>query len=134
MIGATAMAYNYQDILLSQQDRINNEQAQALAELEAGRLDEDSFRVAQASDRILQLDLQRNALAARANSFVAGQQQPQGHPSGLSGERLEVAKSWTSDPNLSEDQKIKIYMDRQKEYARKRATGEYKDVREELSR
>ena len=87
------MAYSYEQILQSQYQRIAEEQAASVAELEAGRLSEDAYRTTSAADRILELDKSREALDRRANEYVRSQQaQPQGNPHNLSQDEMDIAK------------------------------------------
>jgi hypothetical protein len=86
------MAYSYQQILEAQYRRIADEYAETVADLEAGRVNEDAYRVTSAADRILELDKSREALDRRAQTFVAGQQQSQGNQFGLSKDEQDVAK------------------------------------------
>ena len=71
------MAYSYEAILTANAQDIEAEQMQAAADLEAARHREDADAVRFASRRILDLDGERERLAARANNYYAGQQQHQ---------------------------------------------------------
>jgi len=120
------MAYTYEQILRSQYENIATEQAQQLAELEAGRLAEDAYRTTAAADRILELDKSREALDRRAQGYVASQQaQPQGNAYGLSNDEIEVAKN--SHSAGTADERIEEYAKNKALYRHKRATGEYRD-------
>lgn len=122
------MAYDYADILVAQQQRIAAERAQAFADLEHGRIAEDADQTTQASDRILQLDLQENALRARANSMVASQNRPAPNKYNLSTEEQSVAKTIASnDRSLSEDDRQKIYAEQRHKLREMRSTGQYSD-------
>lgn len=120
------MAYNYTDIMLAQDERISIEQAQATAELEAARLNEDYPGTLAASQRILELDVQRSALAQRAQQFAASQRaQPQGNKYGLTDEEVEVAKA--SHGAGTDEERIAEYARNKQRYQHMRATGEYRD-------
>ena len=127
------MAYSYDDILASQFQNIDAAQAQAAAELEAARHAEDPHRVNEAANAILTLDLQRNALAQRAQGYSAGQQhQAQERPGsrfGLSPEQAEIARKSLVDradtPPLSDDQKYEIYARNRQKYHSMLADGSY---------
>jgi hypothetical protein len=111
------LAYSYADILNAQFQNIDAAQATAAAELEAGRHAEDPHRVNAAAEAILQLDLQRNALAQRAQGYSAGQQQhAQERPGsrfGLTPEQAEIALKSLVDrkdlPPMTDDQKYESY-------------------------
>jgi hypothetical protein len=135
------MAFSHEDILREQYQRIANAQAELNAELEAGRVAEDAFRVNNAADQILVLDQQRAALDVRANHFIASQQPqaPAGADAlsrrdvdlarryGLSANDIGVAKGWTSDPNLSDEEKVKTYVQQRQRYQQARRDGSYRD-------
>jgi hypothetical protein len=130
-----AMAYNYADIMQNQLERLEAEGAQRAAELEAARINEDPDAVHWAAQRILELDSQRNALAVRANQFAAQQRvQPQRHKYGLSPEEIEVARNFTQDPKLSNDDKEKLYAEQRARYRHARATGAYRDDQGRVTR
>ena len=57
------MAYTYDEILTAQFQRLATEQAQASADLEAARLQDDADAVMFSAGRVLEIDAQRNALA-----------------------------------------------------------------------
>jgi hypothetical protein len=46
---------------------------------------------------------------------------------GISPDRIGVALNWTTDPNMSDDEKARIYMENQRRYNHMRQTGEYRD-------
>ena len=122
------MAYDYQSIMQSQWERLESEGVQQAAELEAGRIAEDADRVHWAAQRILELDAQKNALAVRANQFAAQQRaEPRGNKYGLSHDEIEVARNFTTDPKLSNDDKEKLYAEQRNRYRHARATGAYRD-------
>lgn len=127
------MAYDWSSILTAQAERIDSEQAEAAAQLEAARHREDASDVMHYSNRILDLDLQRNALAARANNFVAAQQaQPRGNAYGLSNEEIEIAKASHSGGTVQE--RIEEYARNKQKLQYMRATGEYRDDQGRVTR
>ena len=122
------MAYSYQSIMQAQMDRLEAEGVQQAAELEAGRLEEDADRVNWAAQRILEIDAQRAQLVVRANHHAAQQRaQPRGNKYGLSHDEIEVARNFTTDPKLTNDDKEKLYAEQRNRYRHARATGEYRD-------
>lgn len=108
------MPFSYDDILRSQHDRINAQQASASADLEAARLADDAYMVQDAADRILQLDAQRMALNARANQYVAAQQIPAGNKYRLSQDELDVARN--SNTDLPKEERERIYFENKQRY------------------
>src|SRR5438094_4928989 len=120
----THMAFSYQSIIEAQYARIAEDHAQLTADLEAARMSENAYAVTDAADKILALDQQRAALDARASSFVASQQQPQGNKYGLSRDEQEIAHGISSgDANLSNDQREAIYSHNRQRLRHMRATG-----------
>jgi hypothetical protein len=130
------MAYSYQQILEAQYLRITDEQAQAAAELEAGRVSEDAYRVTDAANRILQLDKDREALDRRAQGFIASQQaQPQTSKYGLSQDEVEIARGIAgNDRGLSGDDRERIFAENKLKLARARADGSYRDDQGRVTR
>lgn len=122
------MAYSYEQILRSQYERLADEQAQAVAELEAGRVSEDSYRTTSAADRILELDKTRDALDRRAQNFVAGQQQPQGNQFGLNRDEIDIANGIASaDASLTDTERQRAYATNKHRLRQMRASGQYRD-------
>jgi hypothetical protein len=110
------MAYSYSDILNAQFQNIDAAQATAAAELEAARHAEDPHRVNSAAEAILHLDLQRNALAQRAQGYSAHQQHHAQQPAnkfGLTEEERSVAHAALVDrkdlPPVSLEEREEIY-------------------------
>jgi hypothetical protein len=129
------VAYSYESILTAQFQTIDAEQAQAAADLESARHAEDPDRVNMAANQILQLDMQRAALAQRAQGYSAGQQSAQPRSRfGLSPEESEIArmlpnqhKDYPKEPFLSDDQKEEIYARQRAKLRAMRANGSYRD-------
>src|SRR6516165_7434903 len=107
------MAYSYDDLLIRQGQRLQGERAQAMAELEARRQNEDINACDYAADRILKIDQDYARLEQIASQYVARQLAvpfmgddisardaalAQRH--GLTAQEIGVAKNWTSDPKL----------------------------------
>jgi hypothetical protein len=117
------MAWSIQQILEQEWQDLANEEAHAAAALEQARIVEDIDGVQAAKERIYAVDMRRNSLTARVNRT---QQQPQQMPGvdGLSRadaqlarhyhltpEQLSIAKNWTSDQRLSDDEKVRSWID-----------------------
>lgn len=87
----------------------------------------DPHGVQYAAERILNLDLQRQALAARAQSYMTAQtvRQMDGNKYGLSQDELDVANSSFSD--LPPEERQRIYAENRARYQHLRATGQYRD-------
>jgi hypothetical protein len=124
------VAYTYQQILESEYQSLAEEHAQALADLEAGRISEDPLRTTSASRRILELDGTRERLDRRANQFIASQQgQPQASKYGLNKDEIEVAHTIASGArDLTNEERERIYAEQKSKLARMRATREYDDT------
>jgi hypothetical protein len=123
------MAYTYEQILKAQYERIADTHAHLSAELEAARVSEDAYKVTEAADAILALDQQRTALDARAQSFVASQQQhARGNRYGLNQDEIAIANGISGgDANLSNDQRQQIYSHNKQRLQYLRSTGQYRD-------
>jgi hypothetical protein len=137
------MPIEYRDILMDGYQEIDAEQAQLVAELEAARMNDDSEGVRAARRRILELDGQRDNLTRRANLFVAAQNAPQAAPGfgddvrrdhvelarqyGLNASEIGVAVNWTQDPHMSDEVKVKRYVENRHRLRQARADGSYRD-------
>jgi hypothetical protein len=64
------MAYEYKEIMQAAVERLQMQQAEAVAELEAARLAGDPERTMHATDTILDLDARFDRLNARANQMM----------------------------------------------------------------
>jgi hypothetical protein len=125
------MTWTYDQILQDQAEQIQAGYAMQNAELEAGRHEEDAYRVREASNAILELDRKRDALAARAQQYY-GQQRAQQQPTNrfhLSETEREVAEASIVDrpdmPKLTADQKHEIYARNRDRLSRMKMSGEY---------
>jgi len=122
------MAYEYKDIIQSQYEQQAAQRAQALADLEAARYNEDAGGVMDAANRIVDVDQRRTALDRIANQFASQQQQqqqPQGNRWNLSNEEVAVAKA--SHSGGSEEERIEEYARNKQKLRHLRSTGEYSD-------
>jgi hypothetical protein len=142
------MAYSYADIFQSEAERIDSEHAAAVAEMEAARLNEEPDRVRWASKTILALDAERANLIARANNWARPAQaapmagaEDLSHQDvalcrqfGLQPSDLKVAKGWTGDPNMSDADKVKTYVENRQRYRQARQSGEYRDDQGRVTR
>ena len=127
------MAYSYEDILKSQYEAKAADRAQALADLEAARLNENAIDTMAAADRILEIDKSVSALNTIANQYVATQQaQPQGNRWNLSNEELEVAKGSHSGGTVEE--RIEEYARNKQRYRQARANGSFRDDQGRVTR
>lgn len=123
------MAYSYQQILESQYESKAANRSQALADLEAARLNEDPAGTMDAADRILEIDKSVAALNTIANQYVRSQQQqPRGSKYGLSQDEMEIAHGFASgDRSMSNDEREKTYAENRDRLRHMRATGAYRD-------
>ena len=121
------MAKSYADILTEQFERHQQARSYYMAELEAGRLTDDTDRINNASDGILALDASEAHLHQRANQFVASQQaQKPANAYGLSDTEIEIAKA--SHSGGTPEQRVQSYAYQKSRLARMRATREYDDT------
>jgi hypothetical protein len=127
------LPFEYRDILLSQEQRIQAKRAQAVAELESGRVSEDAYLVNEAADTILRCDADMARLHQIANEYVSRQQHAQltnrFHLSETEREVAEAALPNRPDmPKLSADDKHRIYSENRARLNRMRQTREYDDT------
>jgi hypothetical protein len=137
------LAYSYQDILRSQFETLQADRAQANGELEAARLNEDAEGVNAAVERIYANDARMRSLNDAAMQMQRAQQAPQpaagfgddvreehvelAQRYGLSPQQIGVAVNWTTDPHISDETKVKRYIENTHKLARMRQTGQYRD-------
>jgi hypothetical protein len=128
------VAYNYEDILRYQAERLVAERQEALGMLEAARVSEDLATVNAASDAILRVDRDAAQLQNYANNMVAQQQaqqrQQQRNPHGFNATEIEVALSYPDRhdaPRLSKEQKLNLYAQNKARYWEARRSGAYRD-------
>lgn len=122
------MAYDHEAVIKAQYQQLANDRAQAVAEYESGRINEDGSSVMYAADRILEVDQKRQALDNIARNYVASQQQPQGNQFGLSRDEQDIAHGIGSgDPNLTNQERERAYAHNKEKLRYLRATGQYRD-------
>ena len=46
---------------------------------------------------------------------------------GLTGQEIAIAKGWTSDPNINDEDRVREYVSQRQRYRHARATGQYRD-------
>lgn len=120
------MAYSYEDILRAQYEAKAAEKAQALADLEAARINENAADTMDAANRIVDIDKSVGALDKITNSYLAGQRaQPQGNRFGLSPTEVEVAHN--SFSGAEPEEKERSYAENKQKLQHMRATGAYRD-------
>jgi hypothetical protein len=129
------MAYEHNAVIQAQYHQLEAERARALAEYEAGRVNEDEFSTMSAADRILEIDQKRTALDRIAQNFVAARQQPQGNQYGLNEDEIAVAHGIASnDPRMSKDDRERLYAEKRQQLRAMRANGSYRDDPGRVSR
>jgi hypothetical protein len=142
------MAYKHEDVIKAQYEQVAHELAQAHAEYEAGRIAENEYDTMSAANRIIEADQKRMALDRVVNTYTASQQPqaPAGADAlsrrdvdlakryGLSPSDIRVAKGWTNDPNLSDEAKVKTYVENRQRLRQARADGSYRDDQGRISR
>jgi hypothetical protein len=136
------LAYTYQQILAAQYEVAQAENASASAALEDARLREDPSDVQAAVDRLVS----NNMVIQQLNQAAATMQQQQApQPAagfgddvradhvelaqryGLSPQQIGIAVNWTTDPNISDEVKVKRYVENTHKLSRMRASGQYRD-------
>jgi hypothetical protein len=135
------VAYSYSQILAAQWEVAQAENASANAALEDARLREDPHDVQAAVDRLIA----NNNVVQQLNQAAVALQQPQQQAPagfgddvredhvelaqryGLSPQQIGIAVNWTTDPNMSDEVKVKRYCENVNKLSRMRATGQYRD-------
>lgn len=142
------MAYSHQDVVRAQAEALAAQRARALNEYEACRLVEDNEGTMAAADAIVEIDSRTASLSRIANNLVAPQRQAplQGEDEmsrsdaalarhyGLTGTQLAVAKGWTSDSKLTDEAKVRTYLENANRYRQARRDGSYRDDNGRVSR
>jgi G:T/U-mismatch repair DNA glycosylase len=127
------MAYSYEDIIKSQYEAKAAERAQALADLEAARINENAADTMYAADRIVDIDKSLSAIDRIANQYTRQQQQqPQGNKFGLTPAEVEVAHNSFSGASIEERERS--YRENRDKLRRMRADGTYRDDQGRASR
>jgi hypothetical protein len=122
------MAYDHVQIIRAQYEELANERSAALAALEAARVNESSYEVMRAADRVVDADVRRSALDNIARNFVASQNRPQGNQFGLNRDEVDIAHGiGGGDPNLSNQERERLYAYNRDKLRHMRATGQYSD-------
>jgi hypothetical protein len=135
------MPFEHDQVVSAQFQQLAAERARALGEYEASRLSDDADRTMIAADRILDADAKLQALERVANK-LATSQQPAPLPGsddlshrdvslarhyGLTAQELGAAKSWTADSSMTDEAKVRSYVDNRQRLRQMRASGEYRD-------
>jgi hypothetical protein len=135
------MAFTYESILTDTEERLLARRSQQVLELEAARHREDTDATRYAADAILAIDNDLDRLNRTAQSYINSMQPqtygfgddiPRKHIElaqrhGVSPDRIGVALNWTTDPNMSDEDKVRTYMENTRRLAHDRATGRYRD-------
>jgi hypothetical protein len=122
------MSFEHDAIIKAQYQQLGTDRARAVADLEAGRTDEDQYLTMDAADRILMADQKLAALDKIATNFVAAQQQPAGNRYGLSQDEMEIAHGIAgNDASMSLEQREALYSRNKQRLNHMRATGQYRD-------
>jgi hypothetical protein len=123
------MPFDYKDILIHQESRLQGQRAQALAELEASRVREDVEGVNMASDDILRIDRDLEELNRYASNYVRQNQvaAPR-NKYNLSDDEVELAHGIAgNDHSLTKEDRERIYAEQKQKLGHMRATGAYRD-------
>jgi hypothetical protein len=133
------VAFTYQQIIEAEWQDLQAEHAAANAELEYARVAEDPHAVKAATNRLYDIDNRTRSLSERVQQM---QRQPQAMPGaegmssrdvalakhyGLSAGDLSIAKNWTNDSNLTDEAKVRTYVENRQRYRQARADGSYRD-------
>jgi len=100
----------------------------AAAEYQQAALAEDVDGMAAAAQQMAALRASMRELNSMASEYVATQRQAT--PSnryGLSEDEVAIARNWTSDNRMSEDEKLRTYAEQRQRYRQARADGSYRD-------
>jgi hypothetical protein len=100
----------------------------AVADFHLAQSSGDTDLAAEAAVRMASVE----ATAREFHSLASRAAAPQGGAAaidryGLNETEREVAKSWTNDANISEDQRLRTYAEQKQRYQHQRATGQYRD-------
>lgn len=136
------MAFGYKEIIQSNYEVLQGDLARANGELEAARLGEDADAVMATSRQILEIRKSIRELDQVVSDYTAqhSRQAPLAGEDemsrgdvalarkyGLTSQQVAVAKGWTSDPKLSDESKVKTYIENANRYRQARADGLYRD-------
>jgi hypothetical protein len=133
------MAFTWDQIVQAEWQDLANEEAHAAATLEQARIVEDVDAIQAAKERIYAVDAKRNSLTARVNRTQQQAQQMPGSDDmtprdaalarhyGLSARDLSVAKGWTNASDMTDEDKVRTYLQNKQRYRQARADGSYRD-------
>ena len=135
------MAFDHKDVIQAQYQQIAADRAAAVGSYESSRLNEDSDGTMSAANAIIEADARLAALNRIANNLTAGSRQAPlagedemsrsdaalARHYGLTGTQLAVAKGWTSDNRMSDEAKVRTYIENTNRYRQARASGQYRD-------
>ena len=135
------MAYSHRDVIQAQADSLAAQRLRALNDYEAARISEDNDATMYAADQIVELDARAAALGRIAQNLAAGSRQAplagedemsRGDAAlarhyGLTGTQLSVAKNWTSDSRMTDETKVRTYIENAHRLRADRASGRYRD-------
>jgi hypothetical protein len=139
------MPFDHDQVIQAQFQQLAAARAKALGDYEAARLNDDSDGTMDAADRILAADERLRALDRVAQNLVrqapldGADDMSRGDVAlarqfGLSGRDLSIAKNWTTDPNLTDAQKVQTYLENRQRYQQARADGSYRDDQGRVTR
>ena len=123
------MAFEHRAVIEAQYQKLAIDRAQAVADYEAGRMAEDDYATMSAADRIVEADQKRLAVDRIASNFISQQQQQsQGSRYGLSADEVSIARGIAgNDPQMSDDERERLYAQNKERLRYMRATGQYRD-------
>ena len=134
------MPFDHDQVIQAQFQQLAAARAKALGDYESARLNEDADGTMNAADAILAADERLRALDRVAQNLVQERHAPLdgaddmsrgdvalARQFGLSGRDLSIAKNWTTDPNLTDAQKVQTYLENRQRYQQARADGSYRD-------
>ena len=135
------MAFDHKDVIQAQYQQIASDRAAAVGTYESARINEDTDATMFAANAIIEADARLAALNRIANNLVASNRQAPlagedemsrndallARKYGLTGTQLSVAKGWTSDANLKDEDKVRTYIENANRYHGMRASGQYRD-------
>jgi hypothetical protein len=135
------MAYSHRDVIAAQAESLAVQRARALNDYEAARLSEDNDGTMAAADQIVEIDARAAALSRIANNLAAGSRAAPlagedemsrgdallARKYGITAQQLGIAKGWTADSRMSDEQKVTTYIENTNRYRQARASGQYRD-------
>jgi hypothetical protein len=140
------MAFTYQQIIESEWQDIQAEHAYANAELERARVVEDADGVRAATARLYDLDNRSRSLGERARQMQTPAREMPGAEEmtradaqlakhyGLSAHQLSIAKGWTGATDMTDEAKVRTYLENKQRLAQARTNGDYRDDQGRVTR